>query len=1037
MSFDEEFDDSIIDDYVAESREHLDSIEDDFLFLEKNRDQPEQSRVDKVFRAIHSIKGSAGFLGFTKINDLAHVMETLLTMLRKGEIKAETRFIDALLEGVDFLNLMLSEVRKSNDVDISSVRQKLSDLIKGETSPKASMELKTFVSFSDSGGRATGFTVSKYTITNIPVAHNKTFVLRINLTDLTAVQGKSPVGLVRKLLDNGTIIDGRIEPPEHDLRKGLPEGPLYYMVLYATALDQKKLGTILDLSQGDIDVAKVSGESKKEEKIPVAVRPAPAEAPAGDVPGDNRAGEASAVATKELAPPVREKTPPAEPGVSSPAETRSSTLRISVDIADTLMMLAGELVLVRNQQLLHLDRTDPLARSIVQRLDMVTSELQETIMQTRMQPLDTVFGKFPRVVRELAKKLGKQLDIIITGNEVELDKTIIESLSDPLTHLIRNCCDHGIEDSESRAASGKPPEGRIWLSASHEGGQITIKIRDDGKGIDPRIMKEVALKKGLKTQGELEEMSDRECVSLIMLPGFSTAKNVTDVSGRGVGMDVVRTNLEKLGGAVEIESTKGQGTTIHLRLPLTLAIIPSLIVKLDGYRYAIPQVNLEELVCLYDEDILEKLEYTGDHEVYRLRDRLLPMLRLREVFEHPTPFTSKDCARIAEKYRALHAKVRQEIVQRKVNGEPESAYSDSLNFVVLRVGSNRFGLIVDQVLGTEEIVVKPMHPALKSLGCYSGATVMGDGQVAMILDIEGITRHSRIFIDSEPSRYEVKAVDSSLDQGTQMVLLFKCGEKEQFALPLPLIRRIERIHPVDFVEVGGKEFISIDGVSTLLIRLDKYLDVSPCVLREEMFLLLPKHIKKPFGILVSVLHDIAETSFELNVESYMEPGLMGTALINNHMTLFIDMYQLAEKAEPGWFEGDRGIENRRAATILLAEDSPFFRRMMRGYLEDAGHTVVAAENGKLALALLDEHPFDLIVSDLEMPEMDGWEFMKEVRAGRVQNALPSLAVTSLDQEKYQKKALEAGFTRYEVKIDRYRLLRTVDELLQSIPEGTK
>ncbi|OGQ94117.1 MAG: hypothetical protein A2521_13490 [Deltaproteobacteria bacterium RIFOXYD12_FULL_57_12] len=648
-----------------------------------------------------------------------------------------------------------------------------------------------------------------------------------------------------------------------------------------------------------------------------------------------------------------------------------------------------------------------------------------------MQPIDNVFGKFPRVVRELAKKLGKQIELTMKGNEVELDKTILESLADPLTHLIRNCCDHGLEEAEVRTALGKPAIGRVWLSAYHEGGLINIEIKDDGRGIDPEALKEAAVKKGLKTEAEVAQLNDKEAISLIMLPGFSMARKVSDVSGRGVGMDVVKTNLEKLGGAVDIESRLGEGTIVHLRLPLTLAIIPCLIVMVGNYRYAIPQVNLEELVALYDQDVLTKLEYTGDREVYRLRKRLLPMIRLQEVLARSKPFTDKACAQVTEKYRKLkEIKLADyQAAKKKGAADAESIVSTSLNFVVLKVGADRFGLIVDRVLGTEEIVVKPMHPALKALPCYSGATVMGDGQVALILDIEGISAYAGL-------RYKAiggsddQAIEGRSDEGTQAVLLFKNGAEEQFALALPLIRRIERIDPAGIEPVGDKEFISIDGQSTLILRLDKHLNVSSGVMRDEMFLLLPKHTKRPFGILVSTLLDIAEAPLELNIESYQEPGLLGTAIIRDHITLFIDMYRLIEKAEPGWF-GTPAQKNSggKAVHILLAEDSPFFRQMIRGYLEDNGYQVTVAENGKIALNFLNENQFDLIVSDLEMPEMNGWEFMQEVRSGSNQRDIPSLALTSLESGKHRDRALQVGFNRYEVKIDRLRLLEAVDNLL--------
>jgi two-component system chemotaxis sensor kinase CheA len=894
MMEDEEFDAAIIEEFIAESKEHLATIEDDFLTLEKNQD--DQELLGKVFRAIHSMKGSAGFLGFSKVGDLTHVMETLLTKMRSGEIRPETVYVDALLEGVDLLNLMLGDIKKSNEVDIAVIHSTLSSLID-----------------------------------NTPLS------------------------------SSAEHVEGAKEEPAAE-----NEAPL------------------------------------KQELVEI--------------------------------PPSKIEKKPAAKDTGTPKNNaltevvQGGTIRINLDIADKLMMLAGELVLIRNQQLLNVDKSNPMAANIVQRLDIVTSDLQETIMRTRMQPLDNVFGKFPRVVRELAKTLGKKIEIIITGSEEELDKTILESLTDPLTHLLRNSCDHGLENPDERQKAGKHPEGLIRLSAYHESGQINIKIVDDGKGIDPKALKKAALKKGLRTEAELEKLSDKECISLIMLPGFSTAEKVSNVSGRGVGMDVVKTNLERLGGVINIESTIGEGTTVHLRLPLTLAIIPCLIVIVGAYRYAIPQVNLVELVCLYDEEILTKLEYTDDLEIYRLRDTLLPMVRLHEILAKPTPFNDQERIKIIEKYRRRQ----KELLAKHDQGSGKNTpYRDSLNFAVLKIGAKRFGLIVDQVSSTEEIVVKPMHSALKSLRCYAGATVLGDGQVALIMDVEGVANHAGVLLEGSADLLLNPSKEMHLRE-KQTVILFKSGEKELYALPLPLIKRIERVSTADFETVSDKEFITINGISTLIIRLDHHLNASPCLMQEEMYLLLPKHINRPFGVLISSLQDIVEVPMELNVESYMDAGIMGSLIVKDRMTLFIDLYALIEKAEPGWFEFPENPRSSAEGThLLLVEDSPFFMHLLKGYLEEAGYPVTTAANGKIALDLMAASDFDLIVSDLEMPEMDGWEFMQNVRTKSRQKDIPALALTSVQSAHGRQRAEESGFNRYEIKIDRGRLLSTIIKLLPS------
>ncbi len=1031
----------IIDQFVTEVKEHLDSLEDDFIRLEKQKDSPDRKLVDKIFRAVHSIKGAAGFLGLTKIGTLSHVMETLLSMMRAEEIRPESEIIDALLSGVDLLSAMIDDVDHSNETDITRVHDRLASMLARELSPKVKGELNTPVKLSDVGGGDIGFDVNEFTLKNMP-SNMSLYVLKYDLSEL-AKEHKTPIEVIKELLTTGEIIDARIYISSNDLHEGLPKEPLIYEVLYATILLPDDIHEMTGLSDERIIHVRKEGLG---ENVPISSGfriPASEFRRAGEtrlIPEPTyRAGETGISSpgeeTNSLKSPLHAKTfsepkqpeslrpetaavsqECSEPDVSeeSPADL-SNTVRIHVDILDKLMMLAGELVLVRNQQLLSADTADAASRSVVQRLDMVTTEIQETIMRARMQPIGKIFRKFPRIVRELGKKHGKEIRIAIIGSEVELDKSILEALTDPLSHLIRNSCDHGIEPPEERLLAGKSGHGLITLSAYHEAGHINIEIRDDGRGINPDAVRRKVIENRVKTPAELDRMSDEEVLKFILLPGFSTAETVSDLSGRGVGMDVVKTGIEKLGGTLDIESDLRKGTAIHLRLPLTLAIIPCLIISLGEHRYAVPQINLVELVCLYDDDVRTKIEIADFQEFYRLRNRLLPMVRLSEILARPLPFTREVRAGITEKYRNACS----------------SATDMQLNFAVLKVGAVRFGLIMDRVLGTEEVVVKPMHSAVKSLRIYSGATVMGDGKVALILDAEGIARHSGIMADShsvaEEGREEVNP-----DNDIQTLLLFRYGEKEQFALTLPMIRRIERIKTAAVEEVGEKEFITVNGISTRVVRPDQVLKVSPGIERDEMFLILPKYIRRPVGLLVSALVDIEEIAVELNIDSYMEDGLMGTAVIRDHITLFPDICRLVEKAEPEWFakRPDSSASSFPAGKeVLLAEDASFFRQLVKGYLEADGYKVITAENGRTALERFHENRFDLIVSDIEMPVMNGWEFIKNVRKGSKQRDIPAVALTALDSEKDRKTAKDCGYDRYEVKIDREHFLATVAGLL--------
>ncbi|MFA8343898.1 MAG: chemotaxis protein CheW, partial [Rhodothermaceae bacterium] len=946
--------------------------------------------------------------------------------------------IDKLLEGIDVLNTMVDDTANSNNVEITDLLKDLQKILE-EEAPVGLQEIDTKIFFCDKEGNPTEFETDLFILSNNE--DKNIYKLTFNLTKIETENETTPLLLIKKLLEKGAIIDTGMRLEDSDLREGLPKEPLFTVVIFATGLDKNSLMEIYHLDEKDIiplenrvdeymAAAELAGEEPAEEEQPVAVVediPAPVKEP--EVKAEPKPKEIK-IKPPEPKAKIEEKKSPA-PAAEKKGTDSSSSVRIHVDLLDKLMRLASELVLVRNQQLTMVDVADPVSRNIMQRLDIVTSELQEAIMLTRMQPIGNVFNKTQRMVREISNKLGKRIELSIAGKDVELDKTILESLTDPLTHIIRNSCDHGIEMPDEREESGKLPVGKISLRAYHEGGQINIEIRDDGKGLDPERIKNKALEKGLKTEAELNNMGSKEINSLIMLPGFSTAESVSDLSGRGVGMDVVKVGIEKLNGSIELDSTPGRGTKIQLRLPLTLAIIPCLIVEVVGERYAIPQVNLEELVCLYDTDVKDKIEIAGDREVFRLRDHLLPMIRLNEILHRSTAFNEEAMAKISEKYRQEQKDLYDAYLVRKQELEnDEMKFSQSLNFAVLRIGTFRFGLIVDNVLGTEEIVVKPIHPVLKTLPCYSGATVMGDGKVALILDVEGTAKYAGLSKDEDTDLVNENEMVAG-ETNKQTILLFKNGPSEQFAAALPLIRRIERIKVSDIEQIGDKEFVSVDGVSTRVLCLDKVLSVTPFEKNEEAFLLLPKHIKRPFGILASKLVDIEDTSFELNIESYMDDGLLGTAILNEHLTLFVDIYRLIELSEPDWFEERKKVSPPPGdpKSILLVEDSSFFRELIKGYLESDGYQIVTANNGQEGLDRANEYEIDLVVSDLDMPVMNGFEFITNLKTEEKFRDTKSIALTALDSERDKEKALDCGFDRYEIKMERERFLSVIAEML--------
>jgi two-component system chemotaxis sensor kinase CheA len=994
---------ALLNEFVSEAREHLAGVGEDLLALEKGGADEWQPRLDRLFRAMHSVKGGASLVACGKIASLAHALETLLDRLRSGQLTLRPGVMDGLLASVDLLHTLLDDVGGSDQVDISAALKRLEDLLQEPAVPAEK----------PGGGEPASVFRER------PGDHAFVSTIRVELGAYLRRTGRAPLSFLTLLQEHGCILDARLHVPDQDLALGLPDGPVEYECDFSSAMPPDQVAAHFQLSAGEWRVSSEQPPAAVPAGEPGAISPRQESGSggAGLLTRPDGSGEPSYGSHLPAGGIVPEGPAPGAnaPGAAEPAPAdKPSTVRIGVQVLDRLMTLAGELVLVRNQALRAVEPPDPLMlRQVVQRLNAVTTDVQQAVMLTRMQPVSTLFGKFPRLVRDLAKQLGKQIELTLAGTEVELDKTILEALSDPLTHLVRNCCDHGIETPAERLAAGKPPEGHIVLHAHHEGGQIRIDVRDDGRGIDPRKVRRKALERGLKTAAELAALGDDEVQALILAPGFSTAERVTDLSGRGIGMDVVRTNVEQLRGNLQIESTPGAGTCVHLRLPLTLAIIPCLVVMAGAERYCIPQKDLEELVYLGGGQAGGNVEYAYDQEVYRLRQRLLPLVRLPEVLASPAPFTA------ATRARKL----------RTGNGAPQP----SVCFAVVKVGSQRFGLVVDQLLDTEEIVVKPMHPVLKPLRCFSGATIMGDGRVALILDVEGIARHAGVFSGGARPPAPAAAEDQA---ERQTILLFQYGPREQFAVALAMVRRIEEIRAAAIERVGDREYVTVKGRPVRVLRLDRFLDVSPGPEQETMYLLLPRHLKQPAGILMSRIVDTDNLAIQLDTRIYRADGVLGTALVRDRLTLFLDLFRLgdrlaADEKEP---EVPRKEPDRRRR-ILLVEDTAFFRQLVKGYLEGEGYEVVTAANGLLGLNELAAGPFDLVVSDIEMPEMDGWRLARAVREQSGHRGLPLLALTTLNSDSDRRRALECGFDGYEVKIDRERFLASVARLLGEGRDG--
>jgi len=777
--------------------------------------------------------------------------------------------------------------------------------------------------------------------------------------------------------------------------------PRAYYVLFATLLDVDMISGLFALDADCVQpvpvsapvvqpVLQASEPSPRPEAVPLLESPSVAPAPQ-PVPMPR---EAEVVASPPAAAAPK-------PGKSSGVTVAENTLRVHVKLLDSLMNLAGELVLTRNQLLRAVAAGDtPAIETTTQRVDLVTSELQEAIMSTRMQPLGNVFNKFQRIVRDLARDLGKDINLVIEGEEVELDKTVVEAIGDPLTHLVRNGIDHGIEMPDVRQGASKPAQATLRLSARHEAGQVVIEVTDDGAGIDPHKIKEKACSMGLRERAQLETMSDKELIKLIFLPGFSTAQKLTDISGRGVGMDVVYTNLTKLGGTIDIDSQVGRGTTFRIKLPLTLAIIPCLLVAVGPERYALPQVNLVELIRVPATQAAERVQSIGSALVLRRRGNLLPLVSLRELLGLEPP-------------------------------DVQTRQSRAINILVVAAGDIQYGLIVDALLDSEEIVVKPLGQHLQGCRGYAGATILGDGRVALILDVMGIRSMMQLADVQEDARKIKQAIATGVQTAAeaQTLLLVRNAPQEQFAIPLSLVSRIEKVPASAVQSSGGCRHMQYRGGTLRLLALEEVAQVTPREETATLAVIVFTTGGREIGLTVSSIIDILETTVGFDDMTFRQPGILGSAIIMGHTTLLVDLFGLVATALPQWIVKPAMAVTHAGTqpTVLVVEDSHFFLHHIRNFVEEAGYHVLTAMDGLEALQVLAAHgeTIDLMLTDIEMPHMDGLELTMRVRQDPRLAALPIIAVTSITGESAEKRGLAAGIDEYLIKLDQEKILRSI------------
>ncbi len=893
--------DDILQGFLEESWENLNQLDSDIVAFEK--DTENDDLLASIFRTIHTIKGTCGFIGLTRIGAVSHATENVLGKMRDRSIERTTDGISLVLEGIDGIKELMQGLESSGEepnVDHKELISHLEQVAEGKDA-----------------GQFVG---------NASQQEAKT----------TAQAG----GTTEAGIDTATLMTESGDVDFDELDKAINE---------AAARHREKLA-----------------EQKKEEaKSPDA-------APAGGKQAEKVVAKKGAVVEVD-AQPSKKKT------------VADLSIRVNVNVLDRLMNLVGELVLARNQ-LIQLSRDDEESRysAPITHLDRVTSDLQEGVMKTRMQPIGNAWSKLPRLVRDLARITEKQIELEMDGADTELDRTVLDAIKDPLTHMVRNSADHGVETTAERLAAGKSEKGTIHLDAYHEGGHVIICIEDDGAGINAERVLNKAIANGLVSEADAANLSDYDIHQFIFHPGLSTAEKVSSVSGRGVGMDVVRTEIERIGGTVDLLSKEGQGTTVRIKIPLTLAIISALVVKAGDQSFAIPQLGVVELVRLAA-DQRSRIERVHDKQVFRLRDRLLPLVELTDV---------------------LHM-------------EPSCEKEDSdVNIVVVQVGEEQFGLVVDEVFDTEEIVVKPVGLLMKDIAIYQGTTILGDGRVIMILDVTGIASDFSALNATSTNRDTHVEEEKQKTQENTSLLVFDAGNETMMAVPLALVSRLEEFSRDDIEESSNGPIIQYRDCLLPLQSISGSFDSSQTTPQPVIVF---SDGKKSMGLMVDGINDVVEEHLTIQVQSN-RPGVLGTAVINGKATEVIDTQHYVEQTDPDWFQ-NKGTSHLR---VLIVNSSNFFRQMLVTSLraekfqtEDVG---IASD----ALSLLENDPrFDAIIVDFDD---DAEDLTQWVHSQKQTSGIPVIGLCSRLTPPIQQRADESGCNALLEKLNISALSREIQNL---------
>jgi two-component system chemotaxis sensor kinase CheA len=861
--------DELLQEFLGETGEHLDMVDRELVRFEQEPNNGDILR--NIFRLVHTVKGTCGFIGLPRLEALTHAAESVIGQFRDGA-SVSSSAVTAILETIDRIKEIMAEL---------------------------------------------------------------------------AEKGQEPPGHDGQLIDE---LRGLAQRAKQELARRQPQGSLDPVAAY--------LARTAETRSTEAAIAPAPGSIQDEMDLVFRAAPSPLDQP-GMAHGET---------------------------IRDPKATGPATLRVNVDTLEHLMTMVSELVLTRNQ-LLEIARRqeDAGLKAPLQRLSLITAELQDGVMKTRMQPIGNAWSKLPRIVRDLSTDLGKQIELVLEGAETELDRQLLDLIKDPLIHMVRNCADHAIEEPQERAALGKPKTGTIRVSAYHEGGSVTIAISDDGRGMDVARIRSKAIQRGLATETEVERMSESQLLRFVLHPGFSTSESVTAISGRGVGMDVVKVNVDAIGGMIDIASIAGAGTTITIKIPLTLAIVSALIVATEGQRFAIPQVVVRELVRVKANGE-HRIERINNAPVLRLRERLLPIIALAGVMNRTT----------------------------------DAAIADDGFIVVTQIGERQFGILVESVFHTEEIVVKPMSTRLRHIPLFSGNTILGDGAVVLIVDPNGVARLVGVAAQDETTSDDPLEMGSPVERTTMLV--FRAGKDTVKAVPLSLVTRLEEVEAGLFETGGGRALLNYRG------RLMPVVPVEGCALRQAGLQPMVIFSEGDFSMALAVdaIVDIVDEVLDIEMLAMPEQGLLGSAIIRGRATEILDLAHYLPKANPNWLHLRRGESG--SPRVLLVEPSEFLREMLAPVLKAAGLQVVHASDPAMAAGLASgSATLDAVVVDIDRDAEAAFALAARLRAEARHAGLRIIGLTSLPTPELHVAAIHAQFDEVVAKFDRRALIAELAE----------